>query len=300
MAAAFPHYCPHWFVWRIEMRNPRLTITLAATAVAVLSALAPLPAPAQQPKSAPPAQRPPQAAPPAAAPQPSDQQPALAPPAAYKPVAVQLPKPMADPSFDAFRKQITTIAQKKDRAGLARLVAQNFFWIPEDKDAADKRKPGIDNLAKAIGLDGRDAVGWDQLANYAADPTAEPNADRPGVVCGPAEPTFDENAAEELIRSTQTDPAEWGYPSRDGLEVRSAPGATGPVTEKLGLYLVRAYPDDSPANAVQADFLRIVTPSGKLGFIMADALIPLANDQLCYVKEGNGWKIAGVIGRSPP
>jgi hypothetical protein len=280
------------------MRNPRLPTALAAAFV-ILGALAPLSAQSQQPKSAPPpAQRPPQAQ--APAPPQAEQQPALAPPAAYKPVAVQLPKPMGDPSFEAFHKQLAAIAQKKDRAGLARLVAQTFFWIPEDKDAADKRKSGIDNLAKAIGLDGRDAIGWDQLANYAADPTAEPNADRPGVVCGPGEPAFDENAAEELIKTTQTDPAEWGYPNKDGLEVRSAPGATSPVTEKLGLYLIRAYPDDSPANAVQADFLRIVTPSGKLGFIMADALIPLANDQLCYVKEGNAWKIAGVIGGATP
>ena len=86
---------------------------------------------------------------------------------------MQLPKPLTDPSFEAFRKQIIAIAQKKDRAGLAQLVAQNFFWIPEDKDAADKRKPGIDNLAQAIGLDGRDANGWELLATFAAEPTAD-------------------------------------------------------------------------------------------------------------------------------
>jgi hypothetical protein len=72
------------------------------------------------------------------------------------------------------------------------------------------------------------------------------------------------------------------------------------VIEKLGLHLVRAYPDDSPANAVQADFLRIVTPSGKLGFILVETLAALASDQLCYVKDGAGWKIAGVIGGAGP
>jgi hypothetical protein len=265
------------------MRHPRLTISALAATFAILGALAPQPAQSQQP---------PQAQP--------DQPSALAPPTAYKPVAVQLPKPMSDPSFEAFRKQLAAIAEKKDRTALAPLVAQNFFWVPEDKDAADRRKSGIDNLSKAIGLDSGDAVGWEQLKAYASDPTADPNADRPGVICGPGEPAFDDTAAEELIRTTQTDPAEWGYPAKDGLEVRSAPGESNPVTEKLGLYLVRAYPDDSPANAVQADFLRIVTPSGKLGFIMAEALIPLATDQLCYVKEGNAWKIAGVIGGATP
>ena len=274
------------------MRNPRhMPTALAATAFVILGALAPLPALSQQPKSTPaPAQQQQQ----------QDQAPAPAPPKAYKPVAVQLPKPLADPSFEAFRKQIVAIAQKKDRAGLARLVAQNFFWIPEDKDAADKRKPGIDNLAKAIGLDGRDATGWELLGTFAAEPTADPHADRPGVVCAPGEPGFDENAADELINATQTDPSEWGYATKDGIEVRAEPSATGPVIEKLGLHLVRAYPDDSPANAVQADFLRIVTPSGKLGFILVETLAALASDQLCYVKDGAGWKIAGVIGGAGP
>jgi hypothetical protein len=275
------------------MRKPHHTPTaLAATAFVILGALAPLPALSQQPKSAPA---------PAQAQQPAlQQQDQPAPPKAYKPVAVQLPKPLADPSFEAFRNQIIAIAQKKDRAGLARLVAQNFFWIPEDKDAADKRKPGIDNLAKAIGLDGRDAAGWELLATFAAEPTADPNADRPGVVCAPGEPNFDENAVNELIDATETEPSEWGYATKDGIEVRAEPNATSPVIEKLGLHLVRAYPDDSPASAVQADFLRIVTPSGKLGFILVDTLAALASDQLCYVKDGAAWKIAGVIGGASP
>ena len=72
--------------------------------------------------------------------------------------------------------------------------------------------------------------------------------------------------------------------------------ACGPVAPPDGLYLVRVYPDDSPAGAVQADMLRIVTPSGKVGFVSVDSLLPLANDQLCYVKEGAAWKIAGFLG----
>jgi len=269
------------------MRNPRLTTTvLAATAFVIMGGLAPLPA-QPSPQAQPPAQQ-----------QPDQQAPAT--PQAYKPVAVQLPKPLGDASFEAFRKQVVALAQKKDRAGLARLVARNFFWIPEDQDAADKRKSGIDNLAKAIGLDGRDATGWELLATFANEPTADPSADRPGVVCAPGEPNFDETAADELLNTTHTDPAEWGYPTKDGVEVRAEPSATSPVVEKLGLHLVRAYPDDSPANAVQAEFLRIVMPSGKLGYVQVDSIAALASDQLCYVKEGNAWKNAGVIGGASP
>ena len=70
---------------------------------------------------------------------------------------------MNDPSFEAFRKQLGAIAEKKDRKALAGLVAQNFFWMGEKGDKADKKKPGIDNLAKAIELDGKEAPGWEML-----------------------------------------------------------------------------------------------------------------------------------------
>jgi hypothetical protein len=43
----------------------------------------------------------------------------------------------------------------------------------------------------------------------------------------------------------------------------------------------------------------VATPSGKIGFISADVLAPLGNDQVCYVKEADGWKIAGFVGLGP-
>src|SRR5437667_7716753 len=129
------------------MRNQALISTaFAAVVFAITGVLAPLPAGAQTQLA---------------------QAQAPAPPKPYQPVAVKLPEPLKDASFEAFRKQLATIAQKKDRAGLARVIARNFFWIPEDKDAADKSKSGIENLAKAIGgLDGRNAPGWELLASY--------------------------------------------------------------------------------------------------------------------------------------
>jgi hypothetical protein len=259
--------------------------TLSSTVVAFAAlflALAPPAASAQQPQQ--------------------PQQPQLAPPKAYKPVPVKLPQPVADPTFLTFRQQLTAIADKKDRAALTRILAQNFFWIPEGKDIAEKNKPAIENLSKAIGLDGQDAPGWDLLAGYAAEPTADPlnDPDHPGVICAPAEPAIDDKAFEELVTATQTDPAEWGYPTSEGIEARAQPQATSPVVEKLGMHLVRAYPDDSPAGAVNSEVIRIVTPSGKLAFIPIDALLPLASDQVCYIKDGASWKIAGVIGGVPP
>jgi hypothetical protein len=275
------------------MRQPALTtLALAAAAFVLIGAVAPATAeqqqkqqPQQQQK-----QQPQQASPPQAAPK------------AYKPVPVTLPKAVNDPTFDAFRQQLAGIAQKKDRAALGQVVAQNFFWIPEDQDVADKRRPAIENLAKAIGLDGRDPPGWETLAGYAGENTADPINDpqRQGVICAPGEPKIEDTAFDELVTATQTDPSEWGYPANDGIEVRSGPEQAASVIEKLGLHLVRAYPDDSPAGAAHGEALRIVTPSGKLGFVPTDLLLPLATDQLCYIKEGSAWKIAGVLGGGTP
>ena len=33
-----------------------------------------------------------------------------------------------------------------------------------------------------------------------------------------------------------------------------------------------------------------------VGYVPADALSPLGNDQLCYVKDATGWKIGGFVG----
>jgi hypothetical protein len=279
-----------------KMRTHRFSLTALAAAFVIAGSLAAAPLLAQQPKA--PAQQPAPkgpAQPPGPAPQPPAQA-APAPPKPYKPVAIKLPQPVNDPSFVAFRKQLGDAAQKKDRAGLGRLVSQSFFLIAGEKDAADKKKPGIENLAKALGLDGKDAEGWMTLAEYAQEPTAEPDPDHKGVLCAPADPAFDEHAAEQLAKDTQTDPGDWGYPVKDGVEVHGAARANSPVIDKLGLHLVRVYPEDSPASAVQGpDFVRIVLPSGKVGYVAGDQLLPLGNEQMCYVKEGNAWKIAGFI-----
>lgn len=126
---------------------------------------------------------------------PAQNQPLTLPSAPYKAVAIVPPKPMDDPAFDALRKQLGDIAQRKDRAALSPLVAnQGFFWERENGNRADKRKSGADNLATALGLNNKDGAGWEILFSYADDPTASPSPDHKGAVCAPAEPVF--NGAE--------------------------------------------------------------------------------------------------------
>jgi hypothetical protein len=219
----------------------------------------------------------------------------------YKPVAVTPPASLTDPGFLAFRKQLAESAEHKDRAALTKLVVQkNFFWI-QDKDLADKSKPGIDSLAKAVDLGAKDGSGWDVIVGFANEPTAAESPQQKGVFCAPADPTIDPPALEALSQQTQTDPSEWGYPTKDGVEVHATAAANAPVTEKLGIYLVRVLPDSGQgADPNAPPMLHIAMPDGKTGFIDAPSLAPLGGDQMCYTKDGGDWKIAGYYGGVAP
>jgi hypothetical protein len=273
----------------------RSSLVLAAALITAIPAVAQQPPrPNQLPPPGPPQAAPqrPQGGPPGQA-----QAPAPAPIKPYTPLAVTMPAPVNDPSFDAFRKQLADIANRKDRAALTKLVvAQGFFWDGEQGDKADKKKSGVDNLSAALGgLTGPNAQGWESLAAAAVDPTLEPLPDKKGVMCGPAGPTINEQAFEALTKETGTEPGDWAFPIAPNLEVRAGAQPTSPVIEKLGMHLIRVLPEPPPANAQQnaPTFARVVTPSGKTGFVAIEAISPIGFDQLCYVKDASGWKIAG-------
>ena len=219
----------------------------------------------------------------------------MAPPAPYAVLKVAPPKPYADPGLAAFRKELIAVAQKKDRAALSRLVlAQGFFWLKETGNATGKRT-GIDALATALSLAAKDGSGWESLSEFASDETAANYPDRPNTVCSPAGPDFNPQDLEKLAETTKTDIGDWGFTAQEGVEVRAAAQQNAPVVEKLGMQFVRVMADTAP-NASQ-DFMRIVTPSGKVGFVAAEAINPLGSDQLCFGKDATGaWKIVGMIG----
>ncbi len=225
--------------------------------------------------------------------------PPVAPPGPYTPVKVTLPTPHPDPGLANLRKQMAAVSQRKDRAALGRLMAaQGFFWFKGQGDGIDKRKSSLDNFATAIDLNAKDGSGWETLAAFAADETAETFPDRPNVVCSPAGPQFDEQALEALVKNTGTDGGEWIYTILDGAEVRAQPQPNAAVVDKLGLQFVRVLFDETqqPQNEQEAAFVRVVTPSGKVGYVSEEALAPLDLDQVCYVKEASGnWKIVGLI-----
>jgi len=227
--------------------------------------------------------------------------PALGAPGPYKAVAITLPESFKDKSFEAFREQLAGIAERKDRAALAKLIHKNFFWERQSGNGADPKKSGIANFAAAMGLDNaEDPEGaWEVIAIYAEDPTAFQLSDKPGAICGPADPNFDENAFQALLESTKTDISDWVYPIANGAEMRAAPRANAAVVEKVGLTFIRAMPSDAPpdsANANESEYINVMLPSGKTGFVRLQDLASLSISQICYIKDGDVWKIAGVLG----
>jgi len=261
-------------IYAAIVRTIRSVAVLTALTISAGLALAQQPAPAQQPQPAP----------------------QIAPPKAYKPVGVKPPQPSSDASFAAFRKQLGEIAQKKDRAGLQKLVvAKGFFWEGEGGDHGNPKASSFDNFAKAISLDDKDGAGWDILAAAAQEPSLEADEDHKGVMCGPASPQIDEQSLVGLIKDTGTDADEWGFANSDKLEVRSAAKPDAPVSETLGQVLVRVYPEENKSTEPPT-MLRIVTPSGKLGYVPMMSVLPIVTDQLCYSKDAGGWKIAGYAG----
>ena len=270
----------------------------------VIAGLLTLPAAAQQTLPRPPSQMPPPGAQQKqqqqqqqqkGAPPQQQAQPPTAPPAPYAVLTVAPPKPYTDPGLAAFRKDLAAIAQRKDRPALAKhVLVQGFFWLKEEGNAAGK-KTGIEALATALSLAAKDGSGWESLGEFVADETAQPYPDRPNTVCSPAGPEFNPQDLEKLAETTKTDVGDWGFTAQDGIEVHAAGQQNSPVIEKLGMHFVRVMPDTAP-NAAQ-DFIRIVTPGGKVGFVAAEAINPLGSDQLCFGKDAAGaWKIVGMIG----
>lgn len=261
---------------------PRST-AVAALALVLTVLLGVAPALAQAPK--------------ASAPKPS----ALPAQAPYAPVAVTISGVPDDPNMAAFRNELTAVVKGRVFADLARLVVQRgFFWDRDFGGGFDPKKSGAENLAAAIGLEHGRGAGWNRLAGLAAEAAGGKLGARPGIVCAPARPQFNEFDFDRLMQTTKSDAFAWTYPRAAGAELRAASRPNAPVIEKLGLHLVRVLgyeaKDDDP-DATRTAWARVVAPSGKVGFVAPALLLSPYAERLCYAKDVTGrWRIAGYIG----
>src|SRR5262249_46866215 len=161
-----------------------------------------------------------------------------------------------------------------------------FFWIGEvngrEGDKANKRKSGIDNLAAAIDLDDKEGSGWFAIAQAAKETSLEPMQQKRGVLCSPANPIFNEKAADQLLKETATNEFDWAFPTKPAIDVHASAQPNSPIVGKVGMYLIRVMPEEAPAGnqAPESPFVRVVMPNGKVGFVAAESLSPTEFDQL--------------------
>jgi hypothetical protein len=222
------------------------------------------------------------------------------PPKPYQAVPITLPAASTDPSFEAFRARVAVVAKKRRYSELAGLVdPQGFFWGRDFAHAFDARKPAVDNFAAAIRLEHESGSGWQALTALAEEPSAEPLASRPGVVCAPARPTYDAIALAQMLDETYGAGLDWAYPRTDHTRVHAAPDAKAAVVGTLRLNFVRRLGSearDRTAASVRNRWARVVMPAGQVGYVAPGGLLSLTSEQLCYGKDAVGrWHITGFI-----
>ena len=179
------------------------------------------------------------------------------------------------------------------------MLTQGFFWDRDFGRGFDPRKPAVDNLAAAISLEGGNGAGWETLASFAAEDTAEPLPSRPGVICAPARPDYDSVAFSKLLEATYTAGIDWAYPRPTPRRCARRPSPTQPKPARSDAHFVRLLGfsgADSEADPGRNLWAHIALPDGTPGFVPPGSLMSLTAERLCYIKDLVGaWQIAGYI-----
>lgn len=231
---------------------------------------------------------------------PAAAQPSPRPPKPYLPVAITRPEAFNEAGFAAFRTALATAAKARVYARLAALVRkQDFFWDRDFGQRFDRRKPAVDNLAMAIALEHDNGAGWDKLFEFAAETAVATLDSRPGVVCTPAQPSYDGVAYAKLLDATYTSAMDWAYPRADSTPVRDAPHVTAATIGALGsefVWLLGFAGPDSESDPGRKLWARVAMPDGRTGFVAPRSLMALTTERLCYSWDPvQGWQIAGFI-----
>jgi hypothetical protein len=222
-------------------------------------------------------------------------------PKPYKPVPIELTSGEEDQDLVAFRQRVAAVAKKRKYDELARLLVDTgFFWERDFSDSFDPSRAAVDNLALALKLESNAGSGWNWLAGLAVEAATGPMPSRPGTICSPAPPRFDEIEFDRLLEATNSDADDWFYPRIDGVPVRAAPTTSAPLADVLGVYFVRIVggrPAEAAADFSRNEWVKVATPTAKAGFVAPGLLLSPASERLCYVRDATGrWRIGGFVG----
>jgi hypothetical protein len=233
----------------------------------------------------------------------------------YGEVTVEIAAPQQpEPAFQSFFKEFSDAVVNRNAAALFALVGPMFVWTVRGAltDEFDPGRDALHNFKVVFGFraPGKDEDGavengpyWDELAQFARDPSFYSASDKTSMICGPllAEAT-DAAALDEAQSKVEigNDFGIWYFTAAD-TPVAKAPGDSGAPIARLGKVafpVIGLYPE--PTDGKTADGAPIPLPthyevllsSGKTGWIAAAAARPLTADRLCYAKTRDGrWTI---------
>lgn len=210
-----------------------------------------------------------------------------------------------DAAFNNFRKQLIEAVNKKDSATLFSLVAPGFVptmnnMLTSDFDAGRDAQHNFRVVFgfRPAGKDADDSVEggpfWEALAVFVNENTYYQL--KPNLICSPMAASIVEPEAFEKARAAIDTPEEiatWYFTLRP-TPVQKSPQDNGPAVAQLSLEAVAILKAEPAAETGQTPtHFEILLPSGRTGWIAADAVRPLQADQLCYAQTAKGeWKIA--------
>jgi hypothetical protein len=133
----------------------------------------------------------------------------------------------------------------------------------------------------------------------ATEAAVEPMASRPGVVCAPANPSYDGVAFARLLDATHTGVSDWVYPRAAETKVQAAPQPAAAVLGTLGPQFVRLLGFEGAGGQPAPErklWARVATPDANSGFVAPGNLMSLTAERLCYIYDlVGGWRIAGYV-----
>lgn len=219
-----------------------------------------------------------------------------------------------DAAFEQMRKAFIDATRQKDANALFALVSPGFTWTADGALAgdADPGRSPLHNFKVLFGFRafGKDTDGgvsdgpyWDDLSDFAADDSFYTVDQGPGIVCSPmAANVDDEDKLDQARRKIETggDVADWYFVGRD-TKVFKSPDDKGLPVATLSK---QAFPVLGTAPAARAGqpapeptHYEVLLPTGKTGWIAAEAARPLESSRLCFAKTARGdWAIAQYDG----
>jgi hypothetical protein len=216
-----------------------------------------------------------------------------------------------DAAFNAMVKKLADAVAKKDEVALFGLVGPTFVWTLEGAltEELDLGRDALHNFKVVFGFRaaGTDKDGgvdqgpfWDGLASLIEDKTYYKATDSGNLICAPTRATVADqdvfDKARDKIEGTD-EAADW-YFTLAPTSVAKAPGDKGPPIAKIGTIALPVLSTSPAAKnnepAPPAQFLEVLLPSAKTGWIPAASARPFALERLCYAKTAAGeWKIVG-------